>query len=187
MVSFTLAGTVSPRVPCGVLCLAHLSPALAGCGYPSFVLRFCVSVSTCPFLDPGKRKKNWTGCTRVPGGWWTVTSTCWGAPSTNTFLRRWRRRRQAALRRQDSSQALSLPHRVPIPSSTWPARSGRTRSSSSGAGGAGRAVTGMLSRRVTERLASQVVSLSLFTSCESVCLPLGCLMLGRRLHCGCLV
>ncbi|KAF6093191.1 CWC25 spliceosome associated protein-like protein [Phyllostomus discolor] len=59
-------------------------------------------------------------------------STCWGAPLTNTFLRRWRRRRLAVLPRQDSSQAPSLPHPVPTPSSTWPARSGRTRSSSSG-------------------------------------------------------
>nr|KAF6415433.1 CWC25 spliceosome associated protein-like protein [Molossus molossus] len=59
-------------------------------------------------------------------------STCWDAPLTNMFLRRWRRRKQAVLLRQDSSQALSLPHRVPIPSLTWPARSGRTHSSSSG-------------------------------------------------------
>lgn len=84
------------------------------------------------FLELGKKKKNWTGCTRVLVGWWTVMNTCWGAPLTNTFSRRWRRRRQAVLLRQDSSQALSLPHPVPIPFLTWLAKSGRTHSSLSG-------------------------------------------------------
>ena len=93
---------------------------------------FSLTISFFFFLEVGKRRKNWTGCTRVLVGWWTVMSTCWGVLLTNMFLKRWRRRRQAVLRRQDSSQALSLPRQVPIPFWTWPAKSEKTRFSSSG-------------------------------------------------------